>query len=64
MSKIIDVLFGCPHSDHSWPRGRGRYKSCSCLECGREFAYDWQRMKVLSLKQSHLVAAPKEAVTQ
>ncbi len=59
MTKLIDVLFGCRHSRFSFPvtiRGAkprpqaagltGTY--VACLDCGREFPYDWQEMKVIT----------------
>jgi hypothetical protein len=27
-----------------------------CLDCGREFAYDWQRMKIVSASATQKVA--------
>ena len=59
IAKIFDVVFGCRHSQYSFPmtvrRGSRRSLLPSimgtyvvCLDCGREMAYDWQRMKVLN----------------
>jgi hypothetical protein len=59
MAKLIDVFFGCRHSRYSFPvtiRGRARRPQSSvltgtyvaCLDCGREFPYDWQEMKVIT----------------
>jgi hypothetical protein len=28
-----------------------------CLDCGKEFPYDWKAMKVIRKKESHLNAA-------
>ena len=55
---LLDVLFGCPHKELSFPitvRGaRRRTQAASitgtyvvCLECGHEFPYDWNEMKVI-----------------
>jgi hypothetical protein len=59
VAKLIDALFGCHHSRYSFPvtlRGSaprpqaaaltGTY--VACLDCGREFPYDWQEMKVIT----------------
>jgi hypothetical protein len=59
VAKLFDLVFGCRHSRYSFPvslRGRthrpqaaaltGTY--VACLECGREFPYDWQEMKVIT----------------
>ena len=59
MTKLIDVLFGCRHSRYSFPvtlRGSGGRPQAgaltgtyvACLDCGREFPYDWQEMKVIT----------------
>jgi hypothetical protein len=59
MAEMIDVLFGCRHSRYSFPvtiRGSARRPQASaltgtyvaCLDCGREFPYDWQEMKVIT----------------
>ena len=46
--KLLDFLFGCWHRNMSFPvtsdRKKGPY--VVCLTCGREFTYDWHRMKV------------------
>ncbi len=42
-------MFGvCLHPRVSWPqspRGGGQAR-VSCLECGREFEYDWDEMRI------------------
>lgn len=38
---MFDWLFGCSHPRTSWPQ-HGRVV---CLDCGKEFAYDWQTMQ-------------------
>ena len=53
---IFDALFGCWHKRMSFPltkRGQRRLNVASetgtyvvCLDCGKEFAYDWQQMRV------------------
>jgi hypothetical protein len=59
VEKFIDVLFGCWHTNYSFPitvrPGSRRSRAASltgtyvvCLECGKEFAYDWQEMKVVT----------------
>jgi hypothetical protein len=62
--KLLDVIFGCHHSRYSFPvtiRGAGRRTQAAsltgtyvaCLECGREFPYDWQEMKVITSPERH-----------
>jgi hypothetical protein len=59
VARLIDAIFGCRHSRYSFPvtiRGTGRRPQAgaltgtyvACLDCGREFPYDWQEMKVIT----------------
>jgi len=59
VGKIIEALFGCWHSHYSFPisvrPGSRRNSAASltgtyvvCLDCGREFPYDWKEMKVIT----------------
>jgi hypothetical protein len=56
-SKLIDAIFGCRHARYSFPitlragsrrnptaQGSGTY--VACLDCGKEFRYDWQEMRI------------------
>lgn len=57
LSKVMDAVFGCRHSRYSFPltirAGSRRASSAArigtyvvCLDCGREFNYNWQEMKL------------------
>jgi len=60
MSKLLKMLFGCcTHDRYSFPMnarpGQRRSEAARmtgiyvvCLDCGREFAYSWDEMKVVS----------------
>jgi predicted transcriptional regulator len=59
IAKVVDALFGCRHSRYSFPvtvRKAARRPQAAaltgtyvvCLECGKEFPYDWQEMKVIT----------------
>jgi len=76
MARLIDAIFGCRHSRYSFPvtlRGKARRPKAgaltgtyvACLDCGREFPYDWQEMKVItsqSERRQYMAAlATKEA---
>ncbi len=61
---LVDALFGCWHKNYSFPittrRGQRRSPAAAvtgtyvvCLDCGKEFPYDWQEMRI--------VAHPKKA---
>ena len=58
---LFDLLFGCSHKRCTFPitvRGKLRRSEAAsvtgtyvvCLECGKEFPYDWQAMKVRRIK--------------
>jgi hypothetical protein len=60
---ILDALFGCWHKRMSFPitskRGQRRPQAALqtgtyvvCLDCGKEFAYDWQQMRVEELRDN------------
>lgn len=53
LSFLIDALFGCSHRRTTFPitpiRRFGSRKKATyivCLDCGKEFGYNWQQMKV------------------
>ncbi len=59
---LFDLVFGCWHKRCSFPitvRGKQRGSTSTasatgtyvvCLDCGREFPYDWSQMKMLVSK--------------
>jgi predicted protein tyrosine phosphatase len=64
IAKFLDALFGCRHARYSFPvsvrRAMRRPQAAAltgtyvvCLDCGKEFAYDWQEMKVISSPERH-----------
>lgn len=64
-TKVMDAVFGCRHARYSFPitiranshRGTKAARTGTyvvCLDCGREFGYDWQEMRVAEQQ-------PKEA---
>ena len=71
---LVNLFFGCWHRNYSFPittRGSRRSSAAAqtgtyvvCLDCGKEFAYDWQEMKVLtSTPRSSKVTSISDAVT-
>ena len=58
MFNFFEALFGCCHKRMSFPitTKNRRYSEAArvtgtyvvCLECGKEFPYDWRRMKIVS----------------
>jgi hypothetical protein len=62
--KLMDTFFGCRHSRYSFPvtirRAAHRPQAAAltgtyvaCLDCGKEFPYDWQDMKVITSPERH-----------
>jgi hypothetical protein len=65
--KLLDMLFGCWHKRLSFPisgkRGQRRPSAAHqtgtyvvCLDCGREFAYDWRQMRIVSPRREREAA--------
>ncbi len=60
MFRLVDALFGCAHRHYTFPitakkRGiltsEGKHSTTTyivCLDCGKEFPYDWEEMKLLA----------------
>ncbi|MBZ5567874.1 MAG: hypothetical protein LAN64_08495 [Acidobacteriia bacterium] len=59
---VLEILIGCSHKHYSFPMtakpGQRRSEAASvtgtyvvCLDCGKEFAYDWQEMRLVSARQ-------------
>jgi hypothetical protein len=72
--KLMDAMFGCRHARYSFPitvragsrpaataQRTGTY--VACLDCGKEFRYDWQQMRVLesSAREAAHALVTKEA---
>jgi hypothetical protein len=65
---FLDLVFGCTHKRCSFPitaKGAQRRSAAAsitgtyvvCLACGKEFAYDWQAMKIVRNKPAQGGAA-------
>lgn len=57
MQTLVNALFGCSHRRTTFPLTPGRKMLASpgatrhgtyvvCLDCGKEFGYDWDEMRV------------------
>jgi hypothetical protein len=68
---LLDVMFGCSHKQLSFPitvRGaRRRSQAASltgtyvvCLDCGQEFPYDWNEMKIVRQSAARSTAVATE----
>jgi len=73
ITNIFNALFGCWHRNYSFPitAKRGRRSPAAsltgtyvvCLDCGKEFPYDWREMRVLSpnSKEARAITSPVES---
>src|SRR3981189_1748962 len=57
-TRLVDAMFGCRHARYSFPitvrAGSRRNPTAqrtgtyvACLDCGKEFRYDWQEMRIV-----------------
>ena len=58
LQSLLNTLFGCSHQRTTFPLTPGRKNAYAapgatrngtyvvCLECGKEFAYNWDQMRV------------------
>lgn len=72
MASLLDVLFGCSHKNFSFPITKKPGKRLSaaasvtgtyvaCLDCGKEFPYDWHEMKVIEANPKKIKALAASA---
>lgn len=72
LQTILNSLFGCAHNRTTFPLTPSRrgtaFSSASrnqayvvCLDCGKEFAYDWQQMRVGQAVEAAEVGTPARA---
>ena len=67
MVNLMDVLFGCSHrrttfpitakADPRSPRVQKARTYVVCLDCGKEFQYDWHAMQMVSSSSPKAKAA-------
>ena len=52
LQSLLNSLFGCSHQRTTFPQTPGRKMAgrtgtyVVCLDCGKEFAYNWDEMRV------------------
>jgi len=72
MLGLLDFLFGCNHKNFSFPITKKRGQRVSpaasvtgtyvvCLDCGKEFAYDWKEMKIVGSRAGRFETMPAKA---
>lgn len=58
LSKLWDAMFGCRHARYTFPitvrtgsrrtpPGQRTGTYVACLDCGKEFRYDWREMRIV-----------------
>ena len=75
LQSLVNTLFGCAHSRTTFPMTPGRKNGAMtaknttklgtyvvCLDCGKEFEYDWRTMRVGHPIAAHVAAAPAVAM--
>lgn len=45
---LFSEVFGCLHTRTTFPQGNIKALHVTCLECGKELAYDWEEMRVVT----------------
>ncbi len=70
---VLDMLFGCWHRNCSFPISANKANAnlphaaqltgtyVVCLDCGKEFPYDWEQMKILPEGTEPAKVAPRAA---
>lgn len=70
---LIDLVFGCWHRHLSFPRSvkPGERRSAAarptgtyvvCLDCGKQFSYDWEQMRIIGSAEQSLQVKPSLAL--
>jgi hypothetical protein len=61
MTWLLSLFFGCSHRRQTFPQTvKGRtYRAC--LDCGREFSYSWQEMRIVEPQTAPVGELQEEA---
>jgi hypothetical protein len=46
LHSFFEMVFGCSHKRTTFPQTARGGVYVACLDCGQEFAYDWNAMQV------------------
>jgi len=63
LSSVLDGLFGCSHRRTTFPMTPKRSPVrpgayVTCLDCGKEFAYNWKEMRMELEPEAAPITAP------
>ena len=70
ITRVMNLLFGCSHSNHSFPitmksehvvKGTlAKHTYVVCLDCAQALPYSWREMRVVNVQGSHFFGTAKE----
>ncbi len=68
---LLNIVFGCTHRRTTFPQTPARRPNAFnavptrtyvvCLDCGKEFGYDWKEMQIGDPVNARVAAAPAES---
>lgn len=73
VGEFFDTLFGCRHKHYGFPitakKGGSNHSHAAsvtgtylvCLDCGKEFPYDWNQMKIVPFGSEQTERTPLTA---
>jgi hypothetical protein len=70
LERLLNALFGCSHIHTTFPITPGRKPAVAgqrhgtyvaCLDCGQEFRYDWNEMRIGEPVGARLCASATES---
>lgn len=50
MNRLLNLIFGCRHRRRSFPLTIRHETYVSCLDCGVQHVYDWERFRVTKVR--------------
>lgn len=68
LNHVVNFFFGCTHKNTTFPispraansRLKPAHTYIVCLDCGREFPYSWEEMRMLSDSTAVPPAVPEQ----
>jgi hypothetical protein len=68
LQSFLNSVFGCSHPRTTFPitpTKKSNSTYVACLECGKEFSYDWKTMRVgAPIEKPTMAAVPATVVTE
>lgn len=57
---FLSAIFGCMHKNTTFPQTNEQGTYVACLECGKEFGYDWEEMRIVKALRTEIRQATEE----